>query len=102
MCSLSANKSHCSESDLLYFFVRVVCTVSQCGYIERAIAAFQAMIELSCYCPIDSASFGTKMSGLEEFWESELPRFGEKVTSHLQRVPKDGKMPLRRAHKKIQ
>ncbi|XP_072031350.1 nuclear exosome regulator NRDE2-like [Amphiura filiformis] len=53
----------------------------QTGHTEKAVAAFQAMVELNCFCP-DNLEGNTKLKGqvafLETFWDSDEPRFGEK------------------------
>lgn len=50
------------------------------GHTEKAVACFQAMIELNCLCPSE-LSETTPTSGqlafLETFWDSGQPRFGE-------------------------
>jgi hypothetical protein len=56
------------------------CTIlSQAGYIEKAIAAYQALIEFNFYCPpaFASQTLEQQLGLFEDFWESECPRFGE-------------------------
>jgi len=51
------------------------------GYYERAICLYQAMIEITFFCPtlLNNQSFKVKVQELENFWENEYPRFGEEV-----------------------
>jgi hypothetical protein len=48
--------------------------------LEQAYAIFQAQIELSDFCPAKflALPLDAKLNRLEEFWESEVPRIGEK------------------------
>jgi hypothetical protein len=49
------------------------------GYVEKAIALFQALIEFSWFAPnaLMRAPFEVRMREFEEWWESETPRFGD-------------------------
>jgi hypothetical protein len=59
----------------------MVLLTNRLGYSEKAVASFQAMVELNWNCPesIKKLSFARKRSQLEHYWENELTRFGEKV-----------------------
>lgn len=49
------------------------------GYFERAIALFQALIELNCRSPPEM--YWPERVGLfEDFWDSERARFGDLVS----------------------
>ena len=71
------------ERTILYVFLRFVCLAQEAGYDELAIAAIQATIELnifrpsSTHLPISEQTLETELSHFEEFWDSEVPRFGE-------------------------
>lgn len=58
------------------------------GYFERALAAFQAMLELNFFIPdihradmqarpAEMTSVSNALDALEEYWDSEEPRIGE-------------------------
>lgn len=54
------------------------------GYHERAFGTLQAQVEFSLYCPqvfevSTEISFEDMVAEFDEFWDSEVPRFGEKV-----------------------
>ncbi|KAG8969019.1 hypothetical protein FRC03_004986 [Tulasnella sp. 419] len=53
--------------------------LAEAGYTERGVAAFQSQIELTLFAPAEykSKTFSQNLESLEEFWESECPRFGE-------------------------
>ena len=71
------------ERTILYVFLRFVCLAREAGYDELAIAAIQATIELNIFrpsstqLPISEQTLETELSHFEEFWDSEVPRFGE-------------------------
>jgi len=69
------------EPILLHIQLRVFHLLWQSGLSERAIALLQAQIELSSFCPIDlkEQDIDEKLVAIEEWWEDERPRFGEKV-----------------------
>lgn len=65
---------------LLSFFAMYCSILKRSGSSERAISTWQAFIELNFNCPeklIESA-LNTQLYSLDEFWDSGLPRFGEK------------------------
>lgn len=75
----------------------------QTGYAEKALALFQAMIELNCYAPdsVKSASHSVQIEHLEHFWESGAPRIGEdqasgwkNMNANLHKVPQFPSMSL--------
>lgn len=47
--------------------------------MERAIAAYQALIEFNLFSPIDykNKKFYDRIDFFKEFWDSEVPRFGD-------------------------
>ncbi|KAJ3088671.1 Protein nrde2, partial [Quaeritorhiza haematococci] len=85
------------EETLLYFFTRACHMMKQAGYIERAVATFQAQIEFSCFCPAPYArqTFSQRVEMLETFWDSEMPRFGEEdATGWANSLFKDQDIPV--------
>ena len=52
------------------------------GYFERAIAIFQALIELNCRSPKEM-KWLERLGLFEEFWDSERARFGDLVRGIL-------------------
>ncbi|KDR85329.1 hypothetical protein GALMADRAFT_234148 [Galerina marginata CBS 339.88] len=60
-------------------FWRVATAIRNAGYTERATAMFQAQVELTFNPPPNVAqmAFQTQLNELEDFWDSEIPRFGE-------------------------
>ncbi|XP_038072290.1 nuclear exosome regulator NRDE2-like isoform X2 [Patiria miniata] len=69
------------ENQLLDLFVSLCHFWRQAGHTEKAVAAYQAMIELNCFCPQqfqqDTHAQG-QIAFLETFWDSAEPRFGER------------------------
>ncbi|KAJ4402885.1 hypothetical protein N0V82_010730 [Gnomoniopsis sp. IMI 355080] len=69
--------SICDE--MTYFFLRLTSFIRDAGYTELAIAAWQAMLELTFARPVDDSGLDSAelMSSFRDFWESEVPRIGE-------------------------
>ncbi|THH18087.1 hypothetical protein EW146_g2843 [Bondarzewia mesenterica] len=68
-----------SDLDRLRVSWRVAIAFHQSGFVERAMALFQAQAELTFRLPASlvNSSLEEQLNALEEFWESEVPRFGE-------------------------
>ncbi|KAJ3326989.1 hypothetical protein HDU76_012445 [Blyttiomyces sp. JEL0837] len=68
------------EEILIHLLTRACSLLIQSGFIERAIAIFQAMIEFNAFCPeaFEGQTLAQRLDMFEVFWESECPRFGEK------------------------
>ncbi|GAA5950440.1 hypothetical protein JCM3765_004549 [Sporobolomyces pararoseus] len=76
------------EGNAIYLFLRLCLMLRQAGYSERALAAFQALIELNLLRPahlyLSSPDSPRRkwtdrvIDELEEFWDGEAPRIGEK------------------------
>lgn len=88
---------------MVYVFLRACLFMKQCGtyhkgekerekrlnilligYQERAFGQLQALAEFNLYQPLlfeksIDVSFEDKLGEFEAYWDSELPRFGEKV-----------------------
>ncbi|PBL01212.1 hypothetical protein ARMGADRAFT_1007241 [Armillaria gallica] len=80
-------------------FWRSATALRTAGFVERATALFQAQAELTFELP--QALYGLPMSSildaLEEFWESEVARFGEpgaKGWAHWVSSDKKGEIPV--------
>ncbi|XP_028398546.1 protein NRDE2 homolog [Dendronephthya gigantea] len=65
------------ESGMVEIFVQFCQFLKQAGQTEKAIAAFQALIEFNCFCPEGLQETRSMTSFFETFWDSEVPRFGE-------------------------
>ncbi|KAJ3569428.1 hypothetical protein NP233_g5061 [Leucocoprinus birnbaumii] len=63
----------------LRVFWRVAVLYRDAGFTEKAMAMFQAQAELTFKHPanIGDVTTKTRLSELEEFWDSEMPRVGE-------------------------
>jgi len=66
------------ERAVLDMFIQACMLEKQAGYIERAIACFQALIEFNCFAPDDVSSFEQKLALFAAFWDSDTLRIGEK------------------------
>ncbi|KAL1304561.1 hypothetical protein AAFC00_003537 [Neodothiora populina] len=67
------------EDMRLYILLRYATYLRECGYEEMSIALWQAIIEFHLFSPRALSLEDTKpaLESFEEFWESEVPRFGE-------------------------
>ncbi|KDQ12936.1 hypothetical protein BOTBODRAFT_161151 [Botryobasidium botryosum FD-172 SS1] len=74
-----SDPSHEHDNLKLRVFWRACVGLREAGYAERALAAFQAQIELTFFAPsaLSSVPFPKKCKALEEFWDSESPRIGD-------------------------
>lgn len=54
--------------------------LNSCGYTEKAIAIYQALIEFNLFCKsdVESLAVNEKIVCFEPFWDSGAPRIGEK------------------------
>lgn len=70
----------CNTCDeLVYVFLRMTCLIRDAGYGELAVAAWQALLELTFTRPTGEPVTDTAelMLDFRDFWESEVPRIGE-------------------------
>ncbi|GAA5865509.1 hypothetical protein JCM8547_001271 [Rhodosporidiobolus lusitaniae] len=75
------------EANAIYLFLRLSLMLRQAGYSERALASFQALIELNLFRPPTLARPGSSgrsiawrdriLFAFETFWDGEAPRVGE-------------------------
>lgn len=65
--------------ELVYVFLRTTRFIYDAGYPELAVAAWQAILELTFARPRDASDLEVEdlMSSFGDFWESEVPRIGE-------------------------
>ncbi|CAO3697494.1 unnamed protein product [Rhizopus microsporus] len=63
------------ECLIVYIILRTCLLMKQSGYIERAYSVFQAIVEYNLFAP---AGIQDKLGAFMEFWDNEVPRFGEK------------------------
>lgn len=64
----------------IHAILRITAFMSQAGFREHAIAIWQALFELSCSpSSVDTRTtdWQAKLDDLEQFWDSENPRFGD-------------------------
>lgn len=66
-------------NELVYVFLRTTRFLHDSGYSELAVAAWQAILELSFARPSDASDSEAEdlLSSFGDFWESEVPRIGE-------------------------
>jgi hypothetical protein len=69
-----------AEATLVDIATESIYFTRQCGFGERALAAFQAVIEMTCFGPAElrvSGHHSKLMAIFELFWESGCARFGD-------------------------
>ncbi|KAF7544707.1 hypothetical protein G7Z17_g9735 [Cylindrodendrum hubeiense] len=64
-------------SELIYVFLRATRFIHDSGYRELAVAAWQAVLELNFFRPVEVEGYDQALSEFSDFWESEVPRIGE-------------------------
>jgi hypothetical protein len=78
--SASGTSDHSQlEIARLYLTTRFTAMMSEAGYAEHAIAVWQCLFEYTFFRPAKASALSRsdKMTLLEEFWETEVPRIGE-------------------------
>ncbi|CAE6449252.1 unnamed protein product [Rhizoctonia solani] len=73
-------RGHTEELEMqrLRLFWKACVWLRQAGYVERAISAMQAQIEITFFPPSNRPpTFPDTLAMFEEFWDSEVPRIGE-------------------------
>ena len=73
---LRRSAGHDRDSNCLYILLRLTNFMKQSGYSELATAVWQGMMELNFYRPA-SIPADQALCALEDFWDTECPRFGE-------------------------
>ncbi|ROW12788.1 hypothetical protein VMCG_00642 [Cytospora schulzeri] len=65
--------------EFIYVFLRTTRLIHDAGYSELAVAAWQAMLEITFARPREDIDTNSDdlMSSFSDFWESEIPRIGE-------------------------
>lgn len=71
-----SEKSH-AYGQATYLFLRATKLIHDSGYRELAVAAWQAMLEMTFFRPSGLSSLTAATEVFEIFWESEVPRIGE-------------------------
>ncbi|GAA6004312.1 hypothetical protein JCM10207_000663 [Rhodosporidiobolus poonsookiae] len=84
---VGSNGRELLEANAVYLFLRLTLMLRQAGYSERALASFQALVELNLFRPASLASPDPQerpytyqdrlFRDFEAFWDSEAPRVGE-------------------------
>lgn len=90
-------------SELVYVFLRTTQFIYDAGYSELAVAAWQAILELTFARPRDASDLEPEdlMSSFGDFWESEVPRVGEdgaKGWMHFAEAEEMADLPESRTH----
>lgn len=78
--------------EAIYIFLRLTRFISDSGYKELAIAAWQAFLELNFFRPIQLNDQSAALESLRDFWESEVPRIGEVEAQGWAKFVEDGEM----------
>ncbi|OJD30745.1 uncharacterized protein BKCO1_560005 [Diplodia corticola] len=96
-CLKIISKSTTKEAQQLrvYIFLRLTSLMKHAGYHERAVALWQALLEIQLFRPTyeDNTPNSTILQDFEEFWESECPRFGESGAVGWAAAKQDGEFP---------
>ncbi|KPM36735.1 hypothetical protein AK830_g9818 [Neonectria ditissima] len=64
-------------SEIIYVFLRATRFIHDSGYKELAVAAWQAVLELNFFRPVEVEGHDQALLEFRDFWESEVPRIGE-------------------------
>lgn len=64
-------------TQIIYVFLRLTRFLHDTGYSELAVAAWQAILEGTLHRPLEEEDPATLSASFADFWESEVPRFGE-------------------------
>ncbi|KAB5558292.1 NRDE-2, necessary for RNA interference-domain-containing protein [Coniochaeta sp. 2T2.1] len=81
---------HLAE-EAIYVFLRLTCFLHETGFLDIAVGAWQAMLELvfaRAILPEDSRE--AAMASLGEFWDNEVPRIGEPGATGWRKFVDDG------------
>ena len=77
---LNAEHEFSEDRDIidLYILLRLTLFMREAGFMEHAIAIWQAVLEFNYYQPIDIVQDSADaISAFADFWDSEAPRIGE-------------------------
>ncbi|XP_074593931.1 nuclear exosome regulator NRDE2-like [Brevipalpus obovatus] len=68
------------ELETLNIVLQYTSFLKHCGFIERSIAIWQALVEFNLFAPetLSESSLADCLTLFEPFWDSGCPRFGEK------------------------
>ncbi|KAK4456604.1 NRDE-2, necessary for RNA interference-domain-containing protein [Cladorrhinum samala] len=64
-------------TQIIYVFLRLTRLLHDTGYSELAVAAWQAVLEGTFRRPLGDENPAALSASFADFWESEVPRFGE-------------------------
>lgn len=64
-------------TEAAYVFLRATRFIHDAGYRELAVAAWQALLELTFFRPHHIGNGQEALDAFQDFWESEVPRVGE-------------------------
>lgn len=63
--------------EAIYIFLRTTRFIHDSGYRELAVAAWQAMLEITFFRPSAEEQFTSIPASFQDFWESEVSRIGD-------------------------
>lgn len=66
----------------IYVFLRMTTFMREAGFSEHAHASWQAILEY-CFFEPSGQQASSELSSFEDFWDSEVPRFGEEAARGL-------------------
>ncbi|XP_023233026.1 protein NRDE2 homolog [Centruroides sculpturatus] len=92
------------EETILDIFFQYCTFLNQCGYTEKAIATFQALIEFNMFRPRVLPKETTEedlKTFFEPFWDSGAPRFGEENAPGWDKVFMEKKLTFHRNESSI-
>ncbi|KAK5129472.1 hypothetical protein LTR08_003232 [Meristemomyces frigidus] len=81
----------------VYVFLRLTAFVRDAGYDELAYALWQLVLEMTHFKPADLSDPMAVLEALEDFWESDIPRIGEKNALGWAHQAKHGDTGVRHA-----
>ncbi|KAG9257256.1 NRDE-2, necessary for RNA interference-domain-containing protein [Emericellopsis atlantica] len=76
----AANRSERGSNDYIeaiYVFLILTRFIFDAGFKELAVAAWQGLMEMTCFRPSHIANLDEARTEFQDFWDSEVARFGE-------------------------
>lgn len=75
--SMASGETPGCYREAIYIFLRTTRFIHDSGYRELAVAAWQAILELSFFRPEAEQESTSVPESFQDFWESEVPRIGD-------------------------
>ncbi|KAI6783899.1 uncharacterized protein J7T54_001775 [Emericellopsis cladophorae] len=63
--------------EAIYVFLILTRFIFDAGFRELAVAAWQGLMEMTCFRPSHAANLDEARAAFQDFWDSEVARFGE-------------------------